>query len=203
VVNEIRIYIEGGGDDRETKAKFRMGFTSFFKPITEIVRSKRIRWALIASGSRQGCFDDFQMALQSHPQAFNIMLVDAEGEVTHNVIQQLRQRDNWELTNSEDHYQLMAQTMEAWFIADKDKLVEYYGQGFLPNAIPNTIDVEQIEKATLISSLERASRHTQKGKYAKIKHGAELMALIDPQIIRMRARHCDRLFQLLEFLVSE
>jgi hypothetical protein len=202
VVNEIRIYIEGGGDERETKATFRMGYSKFFRQIIEIVRNKGIRWNLIASGSRQSCFDDFRNAIQSHPQAFNIMLVDAEGEVTKNVIQHLKDRDNWDLTCTEDHYQLMAQMMEAWLIADKAALIKYYGQGFVSNTIPNTVNVEQIDKATIYLCLERASKNTQKGEYAKIKHGADLLSLVDPQVIRSRARHCDRLFKLLESLVS-
>ncbi|MBN1190789.1 MAG: DUF4276 family protein [Dehalococcoidales bacterium] len=202
MVKEIRIYIEGGGDERETKATFRMGYSKFFRQIVEIVRDKGIRWNIIASGSRQNCFDDFKNAIQSHPQAFNIMLVDAEREVTKNVKQHLKDSDNWELVCTEDHYQLIAQTMEAWLIADKAALAKYYGQGFNAGAIPNTIDVELIEKARLYISLQSASKNTQKGEYAKIKHGADLLALVDPQEIRKKAGYCDRLFRLLESLTA-
>jgi hypothetical protein len=202
VVSEIRIYVEGGGDSRETKAIFRQGYNQFFRQIIEIVRNKRIHWNLIVSGSRENCFDDYKNALHSHPDAFNIMLIDAECEVTTNVMQHLKEQDRWELTGTEGHYQLMAQMMEAWLVADKTTLADYYGQGFRANAIPNTYDVEQIAKATLTFSLENASRNTQKGGYAKIKHGADLLALVNVQLVRTRAKHCDRLFRLLETLAA-
>lgn len=201
LVEEIRIYIEGGGDGRETKSDFRRGFSQFFEQIIESARTKRIRWRIIACGSRESCRDDFIYALESHPQAFNILLVDSECEVTTSTKLHLKERDNWTLPCSEDHCYLMAQTMEAWLIADPETLSDYYGTRFNINAIPTPTDVEQITKETLYSSLITASRNTQKGEYAKIRHGATLIGLINTQIVRNKAKHCDQLFDMLESLV--
>ena len=95
----------------------------------------------------------------------------------------------------------MAQTMEAWLVADRDALGEYYGGGFLDSAIPDNTNVEEIDKATLESALDAATRGTQKGKYRKIQHAADLLARMNPGVVRARAQHCDRLFRTLESLI--
>ena len=59
-------------------------------------------------------------------------------------------------------------------------LTEFYGQDFLRNALPGTDDVEAIPKDRLLSSLNHATRGTQKGPYHKIDHGAALLERIDP-----------------------
>ena len=53
MVKEIRIYIEGGGDDRDTKRQMRQGFSGFLKDLVQIARSKRIKWDIIVCGSRK------------------------------------------------------------------------------------------------------------------------------------------------------
>ncbi|NES00255.1 MAG: hypothetical protein F6J86_41765 [Symploca sp. SIO1B1] len=53
MVKEIRIYIEGGGDDRDTKRKIRQGFNGFLKNLVYIARNKRIKWDIIVCGFRE------------------------------------------------------------------------------------------------------------------------------------------------------
>lgn len=81
MVKEVRIYIEGGGDGKNTKALIRQGFSQFFKPLVELERSKKIKWNIIICGSRNNAFEDFKTALKDHQKAFNVLLVDAEGFV--------------------------------------------------------------------------------------------------------------------------
>jgi hypothetical protein len=42
--------------------------------------------------------------------------------------------------------------------------------------------------------LELATRQTQKGSYAKIKHASKLLALVSRDKAKSRCHHCDRLF---------
>jgi hypothetical protein len=42
MVKEIRIYIEGGGDKKETKKAMRIGFSEFLKDIKQIAQQQRI-----------------------------------------------------------------------------------------------------------------------------------------------------------------
>lgn len=157
---------------------------------------------MVASGSRNSCFDDFRTALDSHPEAFNILLVDAEDAVSTTPRQHLQDRDGWDIHTSEENCQLMVQTMEAWLVADLEAFRSYYGQRFLTSAIPRSQNVEEIDKTALKSALDNATRNTQKGEYHKIRHGADLLTRIDPTVVRGKAQHCDRLFLTLAHLMQ-
>jgi hypothetical protein len=195
VVSEIRIYVEGGGDCRQTKNVAREGFSSFLKDIVQLARSKRIRWQIVVCGSRDQTFSDFVTALETHSDAFNVLLVDSEAPVHHEPWQHLRERDtSWSIPAiGSEHCHLMVQMMEAWFVADIDALHRYYGQGFLESAIPRNPNVEEIDKERLESALKNATRHTSKGEYRK-RHGLEILKQINPTVVRQAAPHCDRLF---------
>ncbi|GAB4285502.1 MAG: hypothetical protein Fur0025_17180 [Oscillatoriaceae cyanobacterium] len=101
MVREIRIYIEGVGDGdetetpltsptrfnskiisgKETTAGLRQGFRTFLNSLYELGNSKGIDIRLIVCGSRDDAYEDFKLALESHPDAFNILLVDSEEPV--------------------------------------------------------------------------------------------------------------------------
>lgn len=200
MVTEIRIYAEGGGNKADTKAKFREGLSVFLNDLRLRARSKSIRWNITVCGGRDQAHDRFLTALQQHPGAFNILLVDAEGAVAGNngPWKHLAGRDGWANGGAGDeNCHLMVQTMEAWFIADPDTLATYYGQGFNRNPIPGTANVEAIPKNQLLPILENATRRTKKGLYAKIAHGSQLLERIRPAAVRAKAPHCDRLFTIL------
>jgi hypothetical protein len=196
MLKEIRIYCEGGGDGKETKAAVRQGFQAFLRELRELARSKRAGWSVVACGGRNAAYENYCTALRTHPDAFNILLVDAEGPVDCPPWQHLDGREStWELSANDDaHYHLMVQTMEAWFIADIDALRTYYGQGFNANAIPRNPDVEKIPKTDLKSCLMEATRNTQKGAYHKTRHVPVLLETIDTDKVRKASRHCARLF---------
>lgn len=200
MVNEIRIYIEGGGEAHRGKSELRRGFSGFLRELQESARARRVHWSIIACGSRSETFRDFQNALDSHPEAFNVLLVDSEEPLylANGPREHLRQRDHWSPPKiNDDHYHLMVRMMEAWLVADVEALAHYYGEGFISNAIPKILNVEQIEKMTLETALKNATHKTQKGEYHKIKHGLELLTRIDVAKVRKAASHCDRLFQTL------
>lgn len=195
MVREIRIYVEGGGDGKNTKALIRQGFSSFLKDIVQIARSKRIRWQLIICGSRGNAFSDFMTALETHPSAFNVLLVDSEEPVKTKPWEHLKHRDNWDSPGVDDtHCHLMVQVMESWFVADIDALRRFYGQGFKENSIPRNLKVEDINKEALGSALKGATKDTSKGEYDKIQHGSKLLEQIDVAKVRKAAYYCDRLF---------
>lgn len=200
MVKKIRIYIEGGGDRNNTKAAIRQGFSQFFQELVQLAQSKKIKWNIIICGSRNDAFRDFNNALTSHPDAFNVLLVDAEAPVVKNSPwEHLKIRDNWIPPAIDDiHCHLMVQTIEAWMIADIDALKKFYGQGFQENAIPKIKDVEKIDKDTLASSLKKATRNTTKGEYQKIKHASKLLEILDTDKVRQASYHCDNLFRALK-----
>lgn len=158
---------------------------------------------MIPCGSRNSTFEEFTIALRTYPESFNVLLVDSEREVSLPRLKHLRYWDKFEPRGlPEAHCHLMVQTVEAWLVADPETLAEFYGQGFLRNALPSQSDVEAIPKAQLLAALDHATRPTRKGKYKKIEHCAELLKRIDPARVRSRARHCDLLFTTLESKIT-
>jgi len=201
MVTQIRIYIEGGGDRSDTKAEVRRGFSKFLEPLRRIAGERRIQWDLIACGSREVAFDRFKSGLRDHPESCCILLVDSEAPVTQGPWKHLEGRDGWKSTTTDEQCHLMVHCMESWLIADPSALAEFYGQGFRPNALPRAADVETVAKERIAAALEHATKDTQKGRYHKIRHGPDLLGRLDPARVRQRAKHCDRLFMVLETLI--
>lgn len=203
MTQEIRIYCEGGGDGPNTKDPFREGMRAFLNELYKIARKKSIKLNLIICGGRGAAYDNFKTALKIHSHAINILLVDAEAPVSKTPWLHLKHRDNWESLGCEDRRcHLMVQTMEAWFIADKEALRKFYGQDFNEKALPKISDIEQIEKSQLEKSLNRAISKTNKPEYRKIVHGAKLLGLIDPTKVRQASKHCDRIFTTITSLMG-
>jgi len=198
-VKEIRIYIEGGGNDRLSWRKIRAGFGEFFDPLRQLARSRRIEWSIIPCGSRNETFEEFRIGLRRHPDAFNVLLVDSESRVVLPRWDHLRRQDLWDIPAlHEDQCHFMVRAIEAWLVADPDAMAGFYGQGFRRNALPRQEDVEGVEKDDLMTAIKNAVKGTNKRTYRKIDHCAELLKRIDRQKVRSRAHHCDLLFNTLE-----
>jgi hypothetical protein len=182
MVGEIRIYVEGAGEGSQTKAAVREGFQRFLQDIVRGARSQKVRWQIVACGLRQVAFENFLIALDTHPDAFNVFLIDSEAPVNHGPTEHLKSRDSWNLPDiSAEHYHLMVQMMEAWLVADRNALSRFYGQRFNANAIPRHPNVEQISKQDLESGSEGGHPPYSEGCISQDPPWAE-----NPQ----PARHC-------------
>jgi hypothetical protein len=205
MVKEVRIHIEGGGDSMSQRTPLRKGFRKFFKELVNGTKSKKIEWTIIMCGTRNHAFRDFKNALESHPDAFNVLLVDAEARVTKNSPwEHLKLRDNWDKPTgvNDDNCHLMVQTMEAWFIADIDALKTYYRQGFKVSGIPKTPHVETIAKDDLERIIKIATANTSKKEYHKINHASELLGKIDANKVRQASPYCDRIFKTIQAIID-
>lgn len=189
----VRVYVEGGGDSREMKAKCRRGFSYFFRKTDLAGQMPRV----ISCGSRQRTYDRFCTTVaQAKEDTFIILLVDSEGPVTVRPWLHLRDRDNWHKPSNvtDNNAHLMVQCMEAWFLADKDTLRGYFGQGFNENALPRRFNVENISKDDLNEGLKRATRHsTRKGAYHKGNHSYDILSTLNPQKVIDASPHAERL----------
>lgn len=209
-VKEIRIYIEGGPKDMDAEGmrQFKIAFREFFRDLQETAWDKKIKLEVIACGGRDQTFKNFRNALKSHPDAFNVLLVDSEDAVIYEVpnfapCSHLSARDNWEMRKINDEQcHLMAQTMETWLICDRENLKNFYGQEFRENALPKTQDIEKIAKKQLNEALENATKNTSKKAYHKMRHGPKLLKTLDVSKARARAAHCERLFATLEKIID-
>ncbi len=194
----VRIYVEGGGDQRVTLSACRAGFAEFFGKLVPLGRKPKI----IACGSRGATFDDLRIALGKHANAFVVLLVDSEGPLTagYEPWTHLKARDSWDRPPgvAAESAHLMVQCMEAWLLADRDALATYYDQGFNGGALPGNPNVEQVSRADVMSALDNATRHTRtKGRYHKTRHGFQILATIDPAKVRAASAHANRLCTIL------
>ena len=197
----VEIYVEGGADSSSLDRRCREGFSRFFKKAGFAGRMPGVR----PCGSRRVAYDDFREALrESSSDEFVILLVDSEDPVPHGMLpwEFLRGRrdDGWERPAgaSDESAHLMVQCMEAWFLADKDALSGYFGQGFRQNAFPERTDIEAIPKPDLMEQLKQATRGTEtKGEYRKGEHSFQILGMISPELVRGASPHADRLLRTL------
>lgn len=195
----IAIYMEGGGDSKDTKASLRTGMDGFLAELKDLAREKSWRWKLVCCGGRDQAFKGFINARSNDEATIVVLLVDAEGPVNDGPCKHLIERDGWDLAGiPEEEIHLMIQTMEAWIVADPATLRSYYGQHFNVNALPNAANPETIAKIDIVISLDRATRRAApKGIYHKIKHASQLLQKIDPMIVQNKCPSCARLFNIL------
>ena len=129
------------------------------------------------------------------------MLIDTEREkdVTENAKLFLKKDfPNSDFKNVEDwQCHFMAQAMETWFLADKEKLADCFDNKFKENALPKHNEIEKIPKDDVIAKLKTATKDTSngKGKYEKGGNAGKILRVIRPQKVIKDAPHCKRLFK--------
>lgn len=179
----VTIYVEGGGkDNHDTRARCKEGFAEYCKKLAPLNRCPRI----VVCGGRNDAFHRFEIAIGASRDGDHCaLLVDSEGPVQpgKDPAEFLHDCQGWHFPPRQHHRVFfMVQAMEAWLLADRDTLADYYGPGFRANALRGDEHrVETIPKDDLEPSLTQATRDTQKGGYHKTRHAYDLLAKIDPQ----------------------
>lgn len=184
MVTEIRIYFEGDG-------ALKPGFDRFLGGIKQKARLRRCRFSLIAANGTPA--QDYKIAVESHPDAWNVLLLDSEGPAT-TPLDLCAKKD---LAGHSDSVFWMVQIMESWFLADPNALERYYKDGFHASALKGDPRVEQVPKSDVLSRLRAAKRKTKKDEYHKTAHAPALLASIDPELVKAAAPNCKRLFDAL------
>ena len=178
----VTLYVEGGGDEEKLKRECRKGFRVFL----ENAGLKGKMPSIVACGGRDNAYARFKAQFIGNNEKF-MLLVDAEASVPAPATaaqpwQHLQDRDGWQrppgATDGQCH--LMVQTMESWFLADREALSTYYGQGFRGNALPANPHIEQIPKQDVDTGLQSATRDTTKGSYDKGRDSFEILGRLDP-----------------------
>lgn len=197
MVKEVIIYIEG---DTKQKGKsnaitLRQGFREFFKGLAEEIK---IPIDLKLGGAREITIRIFLSEVENYPESFQALLVDAEREINERdspktFLQKISTKFDFK-TVKEEQCHLMVQMTESWFLADKEKLAEFYGKGFRANSLPKNKNVEAIAKSAVETGLKNATRETSKKEYDKGSHAGEILRVIDSNKVRAAAAHCEKLF---------
>ena len=163
-----------------------------------------MHWKLVPCGPRGEAFRRFRNAARNPDGAVVLLLVDAEGRVAKGPCEHLQASDGWDMAAVDaKSVHLMVQTMEAWIVADADALNRYYGQSFNAGLLSKTADLESVAKSEVEDSLRRATEHTGKGRYHKIRPASDLLQHVDAEKAKARCRHCRRLFDELGRMIDE
>ncbi len=159
---------------------------------------------IVACGSRGSAYDDFCTAVETATdEELPLLLVDSEAPVQpqHQQVGQfdpwghLQARDDWNKPGYADDRQahLMVQCMEAWFLADRQCLQDFFGNQFQTNALPGNPDIETIRKQQLFDALKNSTHHTQKGEYGKGSHSFKILEMVDPAKVFQQSPWAERL----------
>ena len=200
----VTVYVEGGGTRRALKNRCRRGFSEFFRSAGLSGRMPRI----FAGGGRQSTYESYRTALaKANENEFAVLLVDSEGPVAarSDAWTHLNIRDKWEKPRgaTDDAAHLMVQCMEAWFLADKSALVEFFGDSFNENSLPRRADVEGVSMRDIARGLKMATRQCKrKGAYDKGRHSFAILAELDSKKVTSDSPHAKRLIDTLLEIAS-
>ena len=199
-VVRVRIFIEGGGGGDRDDSLFRTKWSKFLASAGLSGRLPKV----VRCGDRARAYRRFSDAVRkAGGDEVDILLVDSEGPVKEDqsTWEYLRDNDGWHQPDGADDNQvyLMVQAMEAWLMADRDALREYFGRGFNENRLLGQSDPEQIPKNTLESSLKDASSGCGR-QYAKGTVSFEILGRVDAGKVEERCSHAKALFNYLRLL---
>jgi len=169
-------------------------------------------------GSGGKALSRFSGAAQHSNVEVPLLLIDSEGPAPHPdemSFKQFLSRKGQRSKNKrlladirEGQIFLMVQCMEAWFLADKDGLANYYRRGgnqFDPSNLPpfGNESIENVDKDIIFEriteALQKADRHKPKEKRRSYehRHGFEILGYIDPHKVVAASPHAKRLFDAL------
>ena len=202
-----KLFVEGCGENNSAlQTECRRAFRKLLEKSGFTGRMPRI----VACGNRRTAYDQFCTALEGQrDRDVFVLLVDSESAVTtKSPWEHVKNRkgDGWPMPSgaSDDHLHLMVECMEAWFLADREALRKYFGQGYRDNALPSsTAEIEKVRKRDLYTKLAAASRATTtQRKYGKGQHSFDLLARLDPERVRKASPWAERFFSTLDRLLS-
>ena len=195
----VKVFIEGGGDSEMLHDELRRGFRMFFLKAGCKGNMPRI----VAGGGREQTYDCFKTAVTQGEQA--MLLVDSEAHVTcESPWEHFKMRPGDQnmtkpqgASDKDDDVYLMVCCMESWFLADRDALKAYFGQGYNENALPDINNpVESNSKQSVLDGLKNATRHCKtKRPYAKGEHSFALIGRIDPAKVEQASTWARKLLE--------
>ena len=204
------IFVEGGGDNRATRAFCREGFRVLLQKCGYPER----RFQIIACGTRLETYKQFKSAHAQGRAEFVAMLVDSEDAVK-DINQpwahlKAREYDRWERPAGADDRQvfLMTTCMETWIVADRAALLRHYNAGqdgkkkrskqaINEGGLPPLHDLEAQHRHDVQDRLEDATRHCS-NKYQKGERSFEPFAELDPDILQRHLPSFARMREILD-----
>lgn len=197
-----RIYLEGGGDRPEGKARCREGFRKLLEKCGLTGRMPR----LVASGSRNTAFGNFNTAHSNASGAeYVALLIDSEDPVSdvEKTWEHLRRSDNWQRPQGarDDQVLLMTVCMETWMVADPSALMGHFGQDLRPERLPPLTNLERRVRGEVQRGLENATRDCAT-PYTKGPRSYDVLGKLSPDTLESRLPSFDRTRRILNDRLS-
>ena len=216
----VTLYVEGGRDSKDQKnpnIACREGFRKFITNAGIAAPTDILR--IMSCGGRGSAHKAFRTAIAQGENA--MLLVDSEEPVSpqHQTDKDISKWRPWDhLKKCRKEYRLnrpngsndtdchlMVQVMESWFLADPDKLKEFFGAGFNSDSLPAETDsIESIGKCRVYTLLKEASQgSTTEGTYKKGTHSFKLLSKICPAKVLRRSPWARRFVDELRKRITE
>lgn len=196
-MSEKRLYVEGGGDSKELQARCREGFRKLLEKGGFVGRVPRI----VACGSRNATFNDFETAHKSGKFDYVALIVDSEDAVTdgERTWAHLVARDQWKCPDgaTDEQVFLMTTCMETWIVADRAALKRHFKNCLQESALPAATNFEERDRHAVQEALTRATRNCTNA-YAKNKRSFDALAAVEPQTLRATLPAFDRMLRVLD-----
>lgn len=201
VARNIRVIVEGGGESNNAlRAECRKAFKKFFAA-GGIPEGRHI---VEAAGKRGEAYHRFQKC-DPEQQSLTILLVDSESRQLPDskAWEHLKTEDHWDRPDwaTEDQCHLMVVCMETWFLADPDALQKIFKSNFVVKKLPNTINLETLEKSTVMNHLSAVSSGLYSEK-TKGQYSFRLLESLNPALVKQRCPSVKRLFKRLSELTE-
>ncbi|MBC8139758.1 MAG: DUF4276 family protein [Fibrella sp.] len=197
LVSDKRIYVEGGGG-RLLDAQCREGFRKLLENSGFKGRVPRI----VACGKRNDAYDNFKNVQEGSPTDYIALIVDSEDPVadTDAPWAHLATRDGWERPKgaNDDQVFLMTTCMETWIITDRASLSQYYGTKFRESALPALNNIEGRDRHAEIQDKLATATKGCTNAFEKGKRSFEVLAALNPSILRDRLSAFARMIAILE-----
>lgn len=176
------VFVEGGGDSKDTKARCREAFSKLLGACGLRGRMPRI----VACGGRQATFHDFCTAHNRGGTSFVALLVDSEDPVSdfEKPWQHLQSRDSWSRPGgaSDDQALLMATSMETWIAADSNAIRLRFGARAKLSKLPPRHAIEARSRQSILESLKSATTNCDQ-VYEKGAVAFTTLAFVSPDAI--------------------
>lgn len=187
----LRIYVEGGPKSCHADGlrRFKNGFKQHLARLDPLLNTLDVS----PCGSTEDTIRDFAHALREQkPGCIVGLLVDSDAPVTADSPAKYLQSKLDSANIPQDaraNIFLMVQCMESWLVTDVAALEKCFGKSLKASALPKNPNIEAVSKRDVLDSLASAVKPTSKGPYHKIRHGAEILAALDPECVDRRSGH--------------
>ena len=188
---KVRIYVEGGPKSCHADGlrRFKNGFKQHLARLDPRLNTLDVS----PCGSTEDAIRDFAHAVREHKlDCIIALLVDSDAPVTAETpARHLQTRlDSAKIPpHARENVFLMVQCMEAWLVTDVAALEKCFGKNLKASALPHNPNIEAVSKKDVLDALASAVKPTLKGPYHKVQHGAEILAVLDPEQVGQRSGH--------------